>query len=309
MGRRVGEFGAVEALPELVVVVAAAVTQLADTWFVFALLAAVYWFLPRSLAPAPRRTGAVLIALATTTLALVTLIKVGVGVPRPPGAAHPAVVPGWLPGALGGWFESTTSADGFGFPSGHAAGATVTYVGLALLSSGWTRRRRLALGGAVAAAVGLSRIALEVHYLVDFLAGVALALVVLYAGLRLAGDDGFGTGDRSAVDPTPLFLAAALVSAVAAAVALGSGEPAAGTALDGAIGVGTGLGGAAGWQVCAGDEPTVPPLIAGPALVISGTLWLGVLAADPSPVPAVLMAAAGTFGILATPAAGARIRD
>ncbi|GAB3413393.1 hypothetical protein GCM10027435_07280 [Haloparvum alkalitolerans] len=314
--RSVGEFVVVEALPEVAVVLGAAVTTLADTWFVFGLLALVYWFLPAEYAPAPRRTGAALVALATCALAILTFLKVGFGLPRPPAAATPTPAPGWLPGAAGAWFEGTTASDGFGFPSGHATGATITYLGLATLLDRPDRRTRLLVGGGLAGAVALSRVVIEVHYLVDVVAGVALGTGVLFGGLWLMRRAGAGAETASAgrsdpnpdaLDPTPVFLVAAGAGAAAAAVAASTGHP--GSVLDGAVGLGTGLGGALGWRVCDGDEPAVTLPVAVPALVITGALWLGVLAVEP-PLPlAAAMATAATAGILAAPAVGERVAD
>lgn len=319
--RSVGEFAVVELLPDLLVVVGAAVTTLADTWFVFGLLALVYWFLPDEYAAAPRRTGAALVALATCALAILTLLKVGIGVPRPPAAAAPTPAPGWLPGPAGAWFEGTTVSDGFGFPSGHATGAAVTYVGLAVLLDRPDRRTRLLTGGGLAVAVALSRVVIEVHYLVDVLAGLVLGLSVLAGGLwlmRRAGaadaEDRSVRGsdstalrvpDPTALDPTPVFLVAAGAGVGAMAIAAATGHPE--SVLEGAVGLGTGLGGALGWRVCDGNERAVTLPVAVPALVVTGALWLGVLGVEP-PLPlAAAMATAATAGILAAPAVGERV--
>lgn len=218
-----------------------------------------------------------------------------------------AAVPDWLPGLLVGWFESTTASDGFGVPSGHAAGATVTYVGLAFMLDRWERRTRLLVGAVIAAAVGLSRIVIELHYLVDFLIGTTLALAVLVLGLRLAGDDGFGTGNRSTVDPTPVFIAAAVVSAAAVAVALTTGHQ--GSVVNATIGVGTGIGGAVGWRLCSGKEPPVSALVAVPGLGVAGALWVGVLMIEPAIPVAVGMAIVAAAAIVAMPAIGEKVRS
>ena len=282
MGRGIGESAVVDALPDVAVVVGAAVTTLGDTWFVFVLLASVYWFLSQRFASDPRRSGATLVAIVTGTLAALTLLKVGFGVPRPPAAATPAAAPGWLPAVLEGWFAGTTESDGFGFPSGHATGAAVTYLGLAVvLDRLGARRPRLALGGLLAVAVGLSRVVIEVHYLVDVLAGWLLGAGLLAAGLALArsfddrvGFDGrSGFDDRSgSLDPTRPFLAAAAVGVLGVLVAFGLGEP--GSVADASVAVGTALGGAVGWTRCEGSEPPVSLPIAAGAFAVSGPLWL-----------------------------------
>ncbi|WP_058366253.1 phosphatase PAP2 family protein [Haloparvum sedimenti] len=312
--RSVGEFVVVEALPEVAVVAGAAVTTLADTWFVFGLLALVYWFLPEEYAVAPRRSGGALVALATCALAILTFLKVGFAFPRPPAAATPTPAPGWLPGLAASWFEGTTASDGFGFPSGHATGATITYLGLATLLDRPDRRTRLLAGVGLAVAVALSRVVIEVHYLADVVAGVALGTSVLFGGLwlmRRAGAavendaTGLADPDPAALDPTPVFLVAALAGVGATAVAAATGHP--GSLLDGAVGIGTGLGGALGWRICDGDEPPLTLPVAVPALVVTGALWLGVLAVEPPLPVAVAMATAATAGILAAPAVGERV--
>jgi undecaprenyl-diphosphatase len=57
------------------------------------------------------------------------------------------------------------------FPSGHAAGAAVTCILIALLFPGTNPRTRIAVGIAMAALIGFSRIQLGVHYPSDVLAG------------------------------------------------------------------------------------------------------------------------------------------
>ncbi|MFB6176050.1 MAG: hypothetical protein ABEI99_02695, partial [Halobaculum sp.] len=108
--------------PELLVVVAAALTQLEDVWFVFLLLTTGYWLAPR-LAANPRSVGATLIAVAVGALAVSLGTKALFAFPRPPGAGT-ATAPAWLPAALEGTFRTAATGDGFAFPSGHALAAT-----------------------------------------------------------------------------------------------------------------------------------------------------------------------------------------
>jgi membrane-associated phospholipid phosphatase len=74
----------------------------------------------------------------------------------------------------------------YAFPSGHAFGATATYGALALLvaSAAHTHRQRaLAVGGAAVliVLVGVSRVALGVHYLLDVVAGIVAGIALLSA--------------------------------------------------------------------------------------------------------------------------------
>ena len=157
--RGVGEVVLVDALPEFVVVAFAAVTHLADPWFLFALLAVGYWFASEGAAGSPRRAGATAIAAVTCAYAATALGKAWFAVPRPPGAMPPADVPTWLPALLTGWYEAQVLSDGFGFPSGHATGGAAAYLALALLYDRfWTDRARYLAAGAIAVAVAASRV-------------------------------------------------------------------------------------------------------------------------------------------------------
>lgn len=110
------------------------------------------------------RPRAALFLLAAVTLGagLTHLLKVGVARPRPDLALSP-------PGA------SATSS----FPSGHAANATVVYMTAGALLARGLRRTRLkvyvvGLAAVLAAAVGISRIYMGVHWPTDVFAGWTL---------------------------------------------------------------------------------------------------------------------------------------
>ncbi|MFC7185377.1 phosphatase PAP2 family protein [Halorubrum yunnanense] len=284
--RGIGETALADALPEVVVVLFAAVTHLADPWFLFGLLAVAYWFAGDRLAASPRRAGATAVAVVTCAYAAVALSKAWFAAPRPPGAVGPADVPTWLPGLLSRWYEAQVLSDGFGFPSGHATGGAAAYLALALLyDRAWTARKRLLAAALVAVAVAASRVVIEVHYLVDVLAGIVLGGGVVVVALWLAGDPRFrgrnaSRGDRreptAGLDPTPAFLLAAGVSLAAAGVALAGGHT--GEVVEAGIGIATGAGGALGWRLVDGDEPAVPVRIAVPALAVTGALWVGAYA-------------------------------
>ncbi|WP_435074123.1 phosphatase PAP2 family protein [Halorubrum sp. HHNYT27] len=312
--RGVGEIVFVDALPEFVVVVFAAITHLADPWFLFGLLAVAYWFADERVAASPRRAGATAIAVVTCAYAAVALAKAWFAAPRPPGAMGPADVPTWLPGLLSAWYEAQVLSDGFGFPSGHATGGAAAYLALALLyDRRWTARGRVLAAAAVAVAVAASRVVIEVHYLVDVLAGLIVGVAVVLGALWLAGDPRLrggpvlptNRGPTADLDPTPAFLLAAVVSFAAAGVALAGGH--AGEVAEAGIGIATGLGGAAGWRLVAGDEPAVPIRIAVPSLAVTGALWIGAYALSDSLVVTLVATTAAVVAVVALPAVPARL--
>lgn len=81
--------------------------------------------------------------------------------------------------------DPVTTATGLSFPSGHAQSAVVTYATLLLLF--WSAMRSVCRRVAVTAAavmvlgIGLSRVALSVHYVSDVLAGYVLGLAWVVA--------------------------------------------------------------------------------------------------------------------------------
>ncbi|WP_096394507.1 phosphatase PAP2 family protein [Halorubrum trapanicum] len=313
--RGLGETAFVDALPEFVVVVFAAVTHLADPWFLFALLAVGYWFASEEVAGSPRRAGATAIAAVTCAYAATALGKAWFAVPRPPGAMPPADVPTWLPALLSGWYEAQVLSDGFGFPSGHATGGAAAYLAVALLYDRfWTDRARYVAAAAVAVAVAASRVVIEVHYLVDVLAGLAVGAGTVAVALRLAGDprvrrststEETAAGPTAALNPAPAFLLAAVVSTGALGVAVAGGHT--GEVVEAGIGIATGAGGAVGWRLVEGDEPAVPVRVAVPALAVTGGLWVGAYAlAGTLPVTLVATTAA-VVAVVALPALPERI--
>jgi membrane-associated phospholipid phosphatase len=78
-------------------------------------------------------------------------------------------------------------ATGFSFPSAHAANSTIAWLGLALLAAG-PRHRPAALAAAALAAglIGLTRLALAVHWPSDVVGGWAFGAAWTWLFLRLA---------------------------------------------------------------------------------------------------------------------------
>jgi membrane-associated phospholipid phosphatase len=175
--------GAVEALrallPDGLVPVFALVTQLGDVWFVFVVLGILYW--GDSRLPGlelSRPAAALVIALALGGLSLTTGLKHLFELPRPPMPGDPAGLR-YVPTLLHEAYINAATADGYGFPSGHAIMTTVVWSGLAVVLDVGNRRRRAVVAGVVIALVSFSRVALGVHYAVDVVAGVAVGLAYL----------------------------------------------------------------------------------------------------------------------------------
>lgn len=233
--REMGELALLSSLPSVVIVFFAGVTQLADPWFVFGLLALLYvWPVPEL----QRREVARLFALALVATALVLALKTAIGVPRPPGAAD-AAIPGWLRWPLSETFHRVAVDGGFGFPSGHATGATVLYGGLAALLD-WKRRRdRVAIASVVIVTVMCSRIVLELHFLIDVVAGGVLGIGILWIGLRRG-------------DPIHWFGVAAIVAVAGGMIAALQGYPM--ELHDAAVGAGSAIGAVGGWYIVTRTE-------------------------------------------------------
>ncbi|SHH13997.1 phosphatase PAP2 family protein [Halobaculum gomorrense] len=247
------------ALPDWVVAVAALLTQLGDAWFLYLGLALLYWIADDRLAANPRRVGATVVAVGLGALAVTVGLKSLFALPRPPGAGE-ATLPPWLPDLLSGVYVDAATGDGFGFPSGHAIGATMVYGALATFLDVGARRQRLRVAGLLISVIALTRLALGVHYLADVVAGVAVGV----AGLWL-----FGRVARSGFRPNPdrAFFLAAVLGAAAAAIAAAGGHG--GEVLEAVIALGGGLGGYAVWRI-RGTEPApvgVPGVVGGLAVV------------------------------------------
>lgn len=253
--------GAVEAVREATTptldAVVFAVTNLGDTWFLLVALTLFYWY------ASDRDDGALAVGLALGGLALVTFLKHLFGLPRPPADLQAYAV------------------DGYGFPSGHAVGSTVSWGAMAWLGDRWDRRRGVAVAAPVVLAVGLSRVVLGVHYLGSVLAGFAAGLAFLVGVLWLA---------RTA--PLRAFGVTAVLAALAmAAGATGDGA----TALGGAVG-----GGAA--VVAVDREGAVHPAGAVGGLAGFGGLFVAAAAVAPSWPALAAVNAVVVAGLLSLPA-------
>jgi len=261
--RTLGVTDTVSGAPDVVVVLFSLLTQLGDAWFLFLSLSLLYWVAPRRVAPDARRVAALLIAFGLAAATLTLALKTVFALPRPPGATV-ATPPGWLPPAGHGLFAWAATGDGFGFPSGHALGATVVYGGLAALATAGDRTRRLLAAGSVVSLVALSRLVLGVHFLADVVVGVAFGTGLLWTALRAT--------DR---DPTRGFALATAFGVAALAATVATGHP--DHAADAVAGFGGALGGLLGWYAVERrgvERVRVGPAALAPTLLVAGGLWV-----------------------------------
>ncbi|ELZ76034.1 phosphatase PAP2 family protein [Haloferax larsenii] len=271
--------------PDIVVFLFGLLTQLGDQWFFFLVFTSLYWLARPRISERPRRVAASFVALAFISLSLVTALKVGFALPRPP-TADIASAPNW-PAPFADLYVSFTTDDGFGFPSGHALGTTVVYGAAALLLDAWDRRRRVLAAAAIVATVALSRVVIGVHYGVDVVVGVLLGLVVLKTVFTVAAaDDAPGH-----LDPTRLFALAVGLGVVAFAVVVASG--ASHHAANASAALGGSIGGLVGWSRLSDHEslPTLSLPAAFVSLLGAGALWV---AADALQVVPIAILATGT---------------
>ncbi len=290
MARGLGLAGAAGDLPTAAVALAALVTQLGDTWFLFVVLAGLYWAGDAAPWALDRRRLAAVVGLALVATGLVVGLKGLFALPRPPGAG--TVDAGGLPSALAPAYEGAATDDGYGFPSGHALAATVVYGALALAATRTGGRRRgLALAVGLAAAVALSRVAIGVHYLVDVVAGAAVGVAVLAVAVRTALLDRPGA---------VLWLA---VGAGVFAVAAG------GYAVDPLSALGAALGARLAWSavgdaVLAGDSSRRGGAVAAAVgLPTFGGVFVAVQLFDVAPWVAFLLNGVVLAGVVALPLA------
>jgi hypothetical protein len=156
--RGVGEVPIVETVPESIVDLFGLLTRLGDPVTLLLVVATGYLLADHLGVSSARMATAIALALGglTATLAL----KHAFALPRPPGAG----------------------TDGYGFPSGHAMGATVVYGGIAAL---FDDDRLSAAAAVLIVIVAASRVVIGVHYLVDVVVGVAVGAGYVVAGLRV----------------------------------------------------------------------------------------------------------------------------
>lgn len=277
-----------------VVVVFAVITQLGDVWFLFLLGAAVYvtgdefplWGIER-------RRGLFVLTLLLTYVGLIGVLKNIFLLPRPPGIAPPAGLQG-LPPLLAAVFEDFTTANGPGFPSGHALGTTMVWGGLALVLERWSVRNRLAAVSVVVVLVSIARLILGVHYAVDVIVGAGLGIIALGA-LYLLADRG--------TDPGRVFVVA---------VAIGVIGIFQGITFDSVSALGGAVGGWVVWSQIAEHTPAHPAnrreVLAGFVVMgLAGVLFGIVTVVDPSYLLSFVGTALAVGGVVGAPLLGERL--
>ena len=182
-------------MPEWLLLLAALVTRLGDVWVVISITIAASWLLTwrRSTGEtSPPQQGTTttaetlpavwMVGIVVGGLAVMTALKYSFALPRP---ELVVATPSAIPPALESTYVATVTLGGYGFPSGHALGATVAYGLLALTVRTGTRRVRVAVAGVIVLAISLSRVALAVHYPGDIVAGIAVGGLYLVAMMWL----------------------------------------------------------------------------------------------------------------------------
>lgn len=164
-------------VPETLGVLAALLTRLGDPVFLACLLFVLYW-------KTGRAEWISVIGLALSGVGLVLALKYSFALPRPPQSPSAADS---VPVVLQSLYDSAVTADGYGFPSGHAMGSTIVYALIARTLDVGPKRVRYALGAVLVVIISLTRVVLGVHYLVDVLAGIVLGVLFVIAAQWVLG--------------------------------------------------------------------------------------------------------------------------
>lgn len=284
-----------QAVDGSVAVVLALLTQLGDIWFLFSLVAVVYWL--DDVAPwvghgLDRERAAMVVALLVGAVAMLVTLKPLFGVPRPTGFDVPPTAEG-VPVTVRPVYVWMATAEGYSFPSGHALAATLVWGGLAWGIRVGRFTTRAAVAAVIVVLVSATRVLLGVHYPVDVVVGAAIALGYLVAVVYWLRE------------PGPVFALGTILGLVGVATT--------GITVDAAAAVGLAAGLTATWYWL-GEELVAAPATRPGSLV---TTVLGLLTAAPLLVASVtlglsawLAAATGALGgglLLALPLVGERV--
>lgn len=163
-----------DAFPEAYVDLAVIVTDFGGPTALMVVLAVLYWV-------TKRRETALVISYAVAGVGFILLLKIAIGLPRPPEEL----------------FLIPNDDDPYGFPSGHAFAASLVYGGLLLVFDRYREPLSIAATVGAIALVSLSRVVLGVHYLGDVIAGAIVGVVFLVVVHALVAGDprrGFAIG-------------------------------------------------------------------------------------------------------------------
>lgn len=278
--------------PALVLV--ALITQLGDVWFLFLLGGLLY--IAGSVLPRwriDRRRGLFVLALVVTYVALIGGLKATFHLPRPPGAGEPPTIQ-WLPPFLTVVVDNISTAEGPGFPSGHALGSTMVWGGVALVLDSEPDRVRFGVAGGAVTLIAVSRLALGVHYAVDVVVGIAFGVVALGVLYWLS---------ERGTDPGRVL---------GAAVAFGLFDVLMGLTFESVAAIGSAVGGWLMWRGVADSIPvhatTYREVSVGfVVFAVSGGLFGVLYALEPGYPITFFGAALTTAGVVAAPLVGERL--
>ncbi|SDR35282.1 phosphatase PAP2 family protein [Natronobacterium texcoconense] len=171
-----------DAFPEWMAFLFAFFSYLGSVWFVAPAVVLAFWFWDR------HRFGYWL-GVVMGGYAIMVALKSFFSIARP--GVGPAITPDSLPTVLALLYAPAVEIHTTTFPSGHALAGTIVWTMLALEVDVGTRVQRLVVAATMIALVSFSRIGAGVHYPIDVVAGVAVAVgylaLVLWLRERITG--------------------------------------------------------------------------------------------------------------------------
>ncbi|ELY92724.1 PA-phosphatase-like phosphoesterase [Natrialba hulunbeirensis JCM 10989] len=243
-----------ELFPEWTALLFALLSHLGSVWFVAPVIVLAYWF-------GDRERFAPWLAIVMGGYAVMVGLKGLFATPRPDVA--PPLSPAALPIGLEQFYAPAVEVATTSFPSGHAIAGTVIWTMLALESPVGTRRQRALVAVVMITLVSLSRVVLGVHFPIDVIVGVAVALGYLAVALAVRSRVGTHNPHGAA---SALFVLAGTIALLALVT---------GNRLDGAALLGGSVGALVVWQYA--PPPRTPwPVTAG--VLVRAAAGVGALA-------------------------------
>lgn len=161
-----------DSVPEWMAFLFAFLSYLGSVWFVAPVIIVAFWF-------GNRRQFAPWLGIVMGGYAIMLGLKGVFAVQRP--AVGPAIAPETLPTALALLYRPAVEHGTASFPSGHAIAGTIVWTMLAIESARGTRRQRLVGAATVILLVAVARVGAGVHYPIDVVVGIGIALGYLAA--------------------------------------------------------------------------------------------------------------------------------